>query len=88
MGYRITRYQPTPNPNALKCFLSAPISDRPKSFRKPEDAGDDAIARRLFAVPGVCGLLLSGEWMTVNKSPDAQWPAVKKAVERALGEGV
>lgn len=86
MGYRITKYQATPNPNALKCFLSSPISDRPRSFRAASEVGEDALAASLFAVPGVAGLLLSGDWMTVNKAPDADWPAVKKGVERALAE--
>ncbi len=86
MSYRVTSYQPTPNPNALKCMLSAPISDRPRSFRTPQDAADDALASRLFAVPGVAGLLLNGDWITVNKAPAAEWVGVKRGVERVLAE--
>jgi hypothetical protein len=84
MPYRITKYQDTPNPNALKCLLSAPICDRPLSFRKPEEAEGHPLAAPFFRVPGVEGLLLMGDWMTVNKRADAAWPAVKKGIETAL----
>ncbi len=86
MGYRITKYQPTPNPNAMKCFLSSPISDVPRSFRRAAEAGDDVVATKLFGVPGVAGVFLNGDWMTVNKAAEAEWGVVKKGIERVLGE--
>lgn len=84
MGYRITKYQPTPNPNALKCYLSSPISECPRSFRSAADATTDPLAARLFGVAGVSGVLLNGDWMTVNKTADADWGNVKSGVERVL----
>jgi hypothetical protein len=86
MPYTVTKYQSTPNPNALKCFLSGSLSDRPKSFRKPEEAAGDATATRIFAVPGVSSLLINGDWMTVNKSAEVEWGGVKRGVERVLAE--
>lgn len=86
MPYTVTKYQNTPNPNALKCFLSGAISDRPRSFRKPEEADGDPMAAKFFAVPGVAALLISGDWMTVNKAPAAGWGGVKSGVERVLAE--
>ncbi|MBC7771670.1 MAG: NifU N-terminal domain-containing protein [Pyrinomonadaceae bacterium] len=84
MPYTVTKYQSTPNPNALKCFLSGTISDRPKSFRKPEEAEGDALAAKFFAVSGVTSLLINGDWMTVNKSSEVEWGGVKRGVERVL----
>jgi hypothetical protein len=84
MPFRITKYQPTPNPNAVKCFLG------PRSFRTVAEGAADPTAAPLLAVPGVSGLLLNGDWLTVNKSPDADWPAIKRGIEKALhalGEG-
>lgn len=86
MPYRVIRYEDTPNPNALKCFLDRPISDHPKSFRGPETAEDDALARALFGVKGVAVILMNGDWMTVNKTAEAGWKSVKAGVERVLGE--
>ena len=84
MPYTVARFEPTPNPNALKCILDRPISDRPRSFRRPADAEGDPVAARFFAIEGVSGLLLNGGWLTVNKSPEAEWPAVKRAVQQTL----
>jgi hypothetical protein len=84
MPFQIVHYEATPNPNAMKCWLDRPISDRPRSFLNPAMAAEDDLARRLFDAAPITTLLFNGEWMTVNKSPDAAWPAVKRAVERAL----
>ena len=88
MGVLITRYESTPNPNALKCVLSAPVSDRPRSYLKAEDAqGDhpvDVLARTLFEHDGLRCLLFNTDWFTINKTESSEWPAIKKAAESAL----
>ena len=84
MSYRIVEFQPTPNPNALKCILDAPLPEPIRSFRRKDEAAADPLGSRLMAIPGVTSVLLSGAWMTVNKSPDAAWPAVKKAAQDVL----
>jgi hypothetical protein len=86
MPNSITTFQPTPNPNALKCTLAHRLPDPPRSFRSPAEAGSDPLAGAIFAVPGVTGLLINGEWMTINKDPKADWPSVKKGVQAALGK--
>jgi hypothetical protein len=86
MPHAVTTFQPTPNPNALKCVLDRPLDGPIRSFRTPADAKDDPLARELFAVPGVTTLLLSGAWLTVNKSPDAPWAPIKAGVEAVLAK--
>jgi hypothetical protein len=86
MPHTVTKYQPTPNPNALKCFVVPPVGDRPRSFRKPEEGAADPTAAAIFAIPGISSLLLSGDWLTVNKSPEADWAPIKKGLERALAQ--
>jgi hypothetical protein len=55
------------------------------------DVRSDALASALLAIPGVVGLLLHGDWMTVSKSPEARWASIKPRVEATLkawaGEG-
>jgi hypothetical protein len=85
MPYSITQFQPTPNPNALKCILNQRLPDPPRSFRSADEAGTDPLAGALFAVSGVTSLLINGDWMTINKRPEADWPSVKKGVQSALG---
>lgn len=84
MGFRVVRYDETPNPNALKCILDGRISEAPRSFRDEASAQGDALAASLFAVEGVTSVLMNGDWVTVNKRPEAEWRKVKKGVERAL----
>ena len=86
MAYNVVEIQPTPNPNALKFLLDRQIAQSPTSFLSAEAAADHPIARRLFAVPGVSSILLLGDFVTVNKSPDASWADIKSRVRRVLSE--
>lgn len=84
MAVNVLRYEPTPNPHALKCVLSGRISDASLPFRTAEAAAGHPLAAALFAVEGVAGLLLHKDWLTVSRSPAAKWPAIKRGVEQAL----
>ena len=84
MPYRITEFQPTPNPNALKCILDQPISPGPRSFLNAGAAAEDPLARALFEVEGVTCILMNGGWMTVNKRAEMAWSKVKPAIVRVL----
>lgn len=86
MSFTITKFESTPNPNAVKCWLDRPISDRPRSFFNADMAKEDQIAAALFAQAGITNVLFNGDWLTVNKPPDADWPAVKAKVKRVLKE--
>jgi hypothetical protein len=84
MPVKVLRYEPTPNPNAIKCVLSAKVADASRSFRTAESAAGNPLATALFALDGVAGVLMLNDWITVNKRPDAAWPPIKKALEKAL----
>ena len=86
MPYEVLEVQPTPNPNALKFLLDRQIAEHPTSFFNADAAADHAVARRLFAVPGVSSLLLLGDFVTVNKSSEASWADIKAQVRRVLSE--
>lgn len=84
MSFRITEFEPTPNPNAMKCWLDRPISDRPQSYFNAAMAAANPIAAALFEQAGVTNVLLNGDWLTVNKPQDAEWRTVKEKVKRVL----
>lgn len=86
MPFKVTTYQPTPNPNAIKFVLDKLVSDRPRSFFNPEQAQADPLAAALFNIDGVTNLLINDNWITVNKAPNAHWPPIKGAVEQVLRE--
>jgi hypothetical protein len=94
MPYRVLRFEPTPNPNALKCVVdpsplasdpASPLAS-PRSYFRVEQAAGDALAECLFAIEGVSTLLIHAAFITVNKRPDAPWPPIRRAVERALAD--
>ena len=84
MPFKVREIQPTPNPNAVKLVLDRVIADRPMSFLEPAAGAGHPIASRLFAIPGINGLLLLGDFVTVTKRPEARWADVTKSVEQAL----
>jgi hypothetical protein len=84
MPFEVIDVQSTPNPNALKFILSAEIAPQTTSFFNAEQAEGHPIASRIFAIPGVVSVLLLGDFITVNKRPDARWPAIRKKVEAVL----
>ena len=83
MPYRLVHAEPTPNPNALKLRLD-PAPGRIVSCFNAEAAKGDPIANALFGVPGVTNVLVHTEFVSVCKSPDAKWKALKAGIERAL----
>ena len=86
MAFSVLEVQPTPNPNALKFLLDRSISEQPTSFLSAGAAGDHPVATKLFAIDGVSSLLLLGDFVTVNKSPGANWADIKPRVQRVLAE--
>ncbi len=84
MPVHILGYESTPNPNALKCRLDQSLSDVPRSFLNASMAEEDALATALFAGAPITTILINGDWMTINKRPDADWRAVKSRIERIL----
>jgi hypothetical protein len=86
LGFVVREVQPTPNPNALKFVLDREIADRPTSFLTPDSAVSNPLAVRLFGVPGVVSLLFLGDFVTINKSSDARWADIRKAVAEILAE--
>ena len=76
----------TPNPASLK-FLPGRIvlGNGTAEFRDPGEAGPSPLAERLFAVPGVAGVFLGGDFITVTKA-DGEWQHLKPAVLGAIME--
>jgi hypothetical protein len=86
MAYRVLEVQPTPNPNAAKFVLDRRISEQPTSFLDAASAQGHPLASRLFEVPGVTSLLLLGDFVTVNKTPNAKWDGIVERVQSVLGD--
>lgn len=87
MGYTVTEFQDTPNPNALKCVLDRPAGGGGagiRSYQSVDAAAGDALGEALMRVPGVVGVLFGPGWVTVSKAGEAEWKSVKVGVKKVL----
>jgi Fe-S cluster biogenesis protein NfuA len=78
--------EPTPNPASLK-FLPGRVvlGAGTAEYRDAGEAAASPLAERLFAVDGVGGVFLGGDFITVTKT-DGEWQHLKPAVLGAIME--
>ncbi|MEM7756023.1 MAG: NifU N-terminal domain-containing protein [Planctomycetota bacterium] len=88
MPYRVTAFDSTPNPNAIKCLVEPSPGPIPRSYFRQEqvDPAEDPLAAQIFQIEGVSSILIHTAFISVNKSPDASWGPIKKAVKAALAD--
>ncbi|MDU8928788.1 NifU family protein [Alisedimentitalea sp. MJ-SS2] len=77
----------TPNPATLK-FLPGQRVMETGTADFPEAVGEETspLAARVFAVAGVTGVFLGGDFVTVTKSDDMDWDHAKPAILGAIME--
>lgn len=80
------RFQETPNPQAGKFSVGRTLVEgRGRTFGSAGEAGNP-IAARLLAEPGVESVFMVADFVTVTKSPDADWADLAPRVQKALRE--
>ena len=84
MGFTVVEIQSTPNPNASKFVLDGSVSPQPMSFFNAAAAQGVPLAEALFAIDGVSSLLLLGDFITINKSPQAKWADITPRARAVL----
>src|SRR5499427_11042171 len=76
----------TPNPATLKFLPGRPVlPDSVLDIPSAADAAKSPLAERLFGIPGVAGVFLGSDFITVTKS-DAEWQHIKPAILGAIME--
>jgi Fe-S cluster biogenesis protein NfuA len=77
----------TPNPATLKFIPGrAVLTSGTAYFTDETAAARSPLAQRLFALPGVAGVFLGADFITVTKGEDAEWTALKTEVLGAVME--
>lgn len=76
----------TPNPNSLKVTTRRRpfIASGMESYRSAEDAASHPLASALFEVSGVLDVFLVPAFVTVTKTPAAEWDTVWPEIERRI----
>ena len=76
----------TPNPATLKFLPGRPVlPDGVLDIPDAAQAAKSPLAERLFAVPGVTGVFLGSDFITVTKA-DSEWQQIKPAILGAIME--
>ena len=77
----------TPNPATLKFLPGCEVMGLSTAdFASPESAARSPLATELFALPGVARVFLGGDFVTVTKTDEIDWPALKPQVLAAVME--
>ena len=75
----------TPNPEALKFLPGKDVLESgSRDFRSLKDAQASPLARRLFATEGVTSVFLAADFVTVSKSDEMDWVALKPQIFGAM----
>ncbi len=76
---------PSPNPNALRFQLDVTLPAT-MSFNDAAEAEAEPFARRVFAAPGVAAIFGVSDFVTVTRTPGAEWEPIVAAVQEAAAE--
>ncbi len=84
----------TPNPNTLKYSVNRTLLERGAMnvMNAAEAAQKSPLAARLFSVPGICGVMIGKDFVTVTKAQSGDWDVVHKncsnLIEEHLAQGL
>ena len=80
--------QMTPNPNALKFTLDrATTAGGPRTYRSTTEAGDSVAAAGLLEIKGVVSVFMTGNFISINKTPEAKWDEIVPVAVEAIRAG-
>lgn len=64
----------TPNPETIKFLPGQPVTGAGTAdFKSRDETGPSILARNLFGINGVDGVMLGADFISVTKTSDAQW---------------
>ena len=76
---------PSPNPNALRFGLDVTLPDS-MNVPSADAAAGNPFAEAVFAAPGVASIFGVNDFVTVNRTPGAEWDPIIEAVQAAAAE--
>lgn len=84
------RTEVTPNQHALKFLPSVNIvpNGRTIEFLNKREASESSLARKLFAIQGIKSVMFGGDFITVEKVMESEWPEVRGEVFAVLSESL
>lgn len=88
---KVLNFEPTPNPDAMKFNVDGRLLEGgSRSYETPGAADGDPLATSLFALGRVVSVFYMPGFVTVSKTPAADWgslaPAIARVIETAAGD--
>ncbi len=85
LGFRM-HAERTPNPNSIKWVLGQNLVEGGRAAHFDQAPGTELspLAARLFAIDGVVGVFVAGNFVTVTKREDAEWAELAQPVVDAI----
>lgn len=75
----------TPNPNTLKFVVNHAFLERgAANFTSPEKAEASPLAKKIFQIPGITGVMLGTNFLTITKSMEGDWDVVAEQVPKTI----
>lgn len=75
----------TPNPNTLKYVVEQTLLERgAANFPSSQAAEGSPLAKRLFTIMGVSGVMIGKNFVTVTKGADGDWESLNNGVNAIL----
>jgi Fe-S cluster biogenesis protein NfuA len=85
VGFRM-HAERTPNPNSIKWVLGQAVVEDGVSahFQSVPEPDISPLAAKLFGVPGVIGVFLAGNFITITKRDDVEWTDIAQPLVDAI----
>jgi Fe-S cluster biogenesis protein NfuA len=75
----------TPNPNTLKFVTNQSFLERgAANFPEASKAEPSPLAQKLFAIPGIAGVMIGTNFVTITKAPNGDWDIVAEEVPKTI----
>lgn len=82
---KVMNFEPTPNPNAMKFNVDGKlIEGGSRSFDSADAGSNDTLAKALFDLGKVTSVFYMPGFVTVNKSPEADWASLAPSIARTI----
>ena len=75
--------QGTPNPNAIKLTLNRVVATQGTTYRDAASA-DVSWVKQILGIAGVTQVFTVNNFVSVNKSPEAEWELIGPQVEQIV----
>ena len=80
------KVEETPNPNTLKFIPEKSLDFKgSKLFTKEDNVQDSDLLKEIFSVSGVVSVLLNADFISISKSEEEDWQALKTILTAKIG---